>query len=414
MGAGPGHSGEMSSSPTKAVFESVEEMEESGYGENQTNSLLTTTSCRERVSQICSVSQKASESFTNRALFSRKYKFLYCPVEKTASTFWRRFFYQLIYTHPVKSPFDVSVQRTLSERFASAQLPKDKLAKWLDSSTKLLFVRDPYSRLFSAYIDKLMSPNPVYWKQWGQPAILKFRQNPSGSRKGHRPCGDDVTFKEFVSFVTDSGWRSDVHLIPINRLCTPCTFHYTVIGKMETFKRDAVHLLSYLKMSESQIGFERMDSDAVVDAIEDSSKDSLSPNWLKDTLKCINKEGVAKRILRKLQIRGFVSWRYKLTLTSDEIRKLDFRTFVKLLTESRKDPLFNKTELKIQKKQAFLEAMITLEDSQFIDIQNLFFEDFVMFGYDAIPSVLKKAETGSIKLTNALDWTKDWDLSPVL
>ena len=187
--------------------------------------------------------------------------------------------------------------------------------------------------------------------------------------------------------------------------------NYTVIGKMESFKRDSVHLLGFLDIQEKQIGFERMEKDASDDAIEDSSKDSLSKLWLKDSLRCISKEDVAKRILRKLQIRGFVSWRFRLKLNPQEYDSLDFRKFVRLMKDSRLT-FNNKTELTLQKKQSFKEAVRTLSERQFQDIARVYGDDCRMFGYPTKPDFLKSNE--NVVSTNALDWKNDWDMTSVL
>ncbi|XP_076436994.1 uncharacterized protein LOC143276391 [Babylonia areolata] len=39
------------------------------------------------------------------------------------------------------------------------------------------FVRDPYSRLVSAYVDKLFCPSPLFWRSRGQYIVQTFRQN---------------------------------------------------------------------------------------------------------------------------------------------------------------------------------------------------------------------------------------------
>jgi len=57
--------------------------------------------------------------------------------------------------------------------------------------------------------------------------------------------GDDVTFREFVDFVTDdaeNGTRNE-HWKPIYDLCQPCIINYNLISKYESLVEDATEVL---------------------------------------------------------------------------------------------------------------------------------------------------------------------------
>ena len=278
----------------------------------------------------------------------------------------------------------------------------------LDNSTRMLFVRDPYNRVFSAYVDKLISPNPYYWKEWGKKAILNYRKSWSNANSSHDTCGQDVTFGEFMSWVLSAGWMKDSHMIPISRHCTPCTLNYTVVGKMETFLRDAQLVFDSLAVNSSQLDFQQMGEDAAFDAILDSTKDSMSADWLKSTLNCVSKRDVVKRIVRKLQIRGIISWRFR--MSEDRMDNIGVDGLVGVLSESRDLYASSRGELKVQKRQAYLEALRKLTKGQMDAMKAVYSQDFQLFGYDVTPAVLSRTEVN----TDAFDLSKDWDLSPVL
>lgn len=63
--------------------------------------------------------------------------------------------------------------------------------RFLDVVTKVMFTRQPYSKLLSAYVDKLYSPNPFFWGKIGRHIVRKFRSRPSAKSVA---CGHDVTF----------------------------------------------------------------------------------------------------------------------------------------------------------------------------------------------------------------------------
>lgn len=57
--------------------------------------------------------------------------------------------------------------------------------------------------------------------------------------------GDDVTFREFVDFVTDDSENKirNEHWRPINELCRPCTVNYNLVSKYESLVEDATEIL---------------------------------------------------------------------------------------------------------------------------------------------------------------------------
>ncbi|KAK0045970.1 carbohydrate sulfotransferase 10 [Biomphalaria pfeifferi] len=368
---------------------------------------------RDRVRKVCSDPdiRRKSEELSDHTLVSRMHHFVYCPVEKSASTFWRRFLYQLEFTNPMQSPFNVSVREAydgMTSRVKVFEKGK-KLKKLLEAATKVIFVRDPFYRLFSAYVDKLMSPNPFYWELWGLPATRKYRPEKQ-ALKGAKLCGSNVTFPEFIHLVTDELWLEESHVMPISRMCDPCGFNYTVIGKLETFTRDTRLVLEYLGLNENQVGLDRMSHDVFSDAVRDSVTDALSDSWLNMTLKCVSRTEVARRIWRKLQLRGFISWRLNFELRPEDVKTLQSGDFIDILEAAAKASA-EFQDLRFQKRQALQEALKSLKSWQYDEIMRIFTADFLMFGYNSSELL---GNLHNVKTTGAFDWWKDWDLSALV
>ena len=153
-----------------------------------------------------------------------------CPVEKVASTFWRRVVY-LAENEAFKSkhPYQVSINSALGQKFTFLKNGNDNR---LRDDFKFVFVRDPYNRVLSAYIDKVFSPNPMFWDIMGHPAITKFRNKGGDSAK--RKCFHDATFQEFIQFVLWSEKEQkmiDSHFVQASEKCRPCFVNYSYIGK---------------------------------------------------------------------------------------------------------------------------------------------------------------------------------------
>lgn len=81
--------------------------------------------------------------------------------------------------------------------------------------------------------------------------VKTYRKNPSNHSLQH---GDDVTFSEFVTYLTTEigpGGEYNEHWKPIHQLCAPCAVRYDIIGKYETLYEDADYLLHQLGESPS-------------------------------------------------------------------------------------------------------------------------------------------------------------------
>ncbi|BFZ00710.1 hypothetical protein BsWGS_03749 [Bradybaena similaris] len=365
---------------------------------------------RRQIQQACR-HLDSSDSRLLRAIVSVPKSVVYCAVEKTASTFFRRYMYQLDHTDPMRTPFEVPVKLiyncpnlfTNFDKYISQlankhiSLPKNKNKNmkkrkaleantFLQKSINFLFVRDPYSRLFSAYIDKLFAPNPDFWRKWGKPAIHKHRKN--ATRISSR-CGHDATFEEFLLFVLDlkaNLGTMDEHLRPMTELCQPCNVNYTVVGHMNTFNTDLSYLSSLLNVTHSQLQLHKMADDQTQDAIEDSIMDAFSV-WTSRIVQCLPKLEAGKRVWAKLQYRGIVSERFKFPLDSDpkSFDAMDVDDFIQMAKSAVKvfvDP----DELHRQKEAAITNAYRTVRLDVLEAIAKMYAQDFKVFGFNDRPS----------------------------
>ncbi|KAJ1520042.1 hypothetical protein ONE63_004271 [Megalurothrips usitatus] len=184
-------------------------------------------------------------------IVDQKHQLLYCYVPKVACTNWKR---TLLYlngsTNATKSldiPADfvhrVGVFPKLSNFSA------ENAAHMLRTYTTFLIVRHPFERLLSAFRNKLeqrYSSSKYFQTRFGRHIVKTYRKNPSNHSLQH---GDDVTFAEFVTYLTTEngpGGEFNEHWKPINQLCAPCAIRYDIIGKYETLYEDADYLLNQL------------------------------------------------------------------------------------------------------------------------------------------------------------------------
>ena len=123
---------------------------------------------------------------------------VYCQIQKVGSTFIRNLL------RKVSQQGKISSDNRLQRLTEQTGIGFAELHYAIHQSDKFMFVREPYSRVLSGYVDKLFSPNTQYWKATGSYIVSKIRKNadPLSLR-----CGHDVTFAEFVRYIIQSEIR---------------------------------------------------------------------------------------------------------------------------------------------------------------------------------------------------------------
>jgi len=213
--------------------------------------------------------------------FIRNESLLWCPVFKAASTSWILNLFNLMglsenKTKELQNKYPGQLDRQL--RAVSPIVSKKEIDDLnVSNSTKsVIITRHPFSRLISAYRDKIersheMKPNSSevniekdwYFKKYGKEIIKRYRKKylekfgfetlteknnfgspfPTSQRSAELP-----TFWEFVQYLNSFSKYStmDPHWRPINVYCTPCSFHYNFILKFENIAEEQVHFTNYL------------------------------------------------------------------------------------------------------------------------------------------------------------------------
>lgn len=361
---------------------------------------------KKRIRQACESSSRGEFRYmlSRVPIISREHMYLHCPVTKAASTFWTRFLLALNGSGHTSSPFAVPLKKSNRKQVASLLdvYPMASRIGFISSATKVVFVRDPYSRMFSAYVDKVFAPNPYYWRSWGKRAISKFRENTQGAAS---KCGSDVTFAEVMAFAASGMFKSDIHFHSVFRECQPCAFHYDFVGKMETFAQDIQLLVNKLQLPNSAyFSSQQFRDDFTKDAIEDSIN---SPwEWLREVRACMTMAEAGKRVWRKLQIRGIISRRIAFPFRDDEAESLTAETFIHVALAAHRQST-DKEELRRQKREAMVEAFQSVDSKTLNSLCNIFARDFELFDYESSPADLLDRTNRSVH-TGAFRWDEEW------
>ncbi|GFN94836.1 carbohydrate sulfotransferase [Plakobranchus ocellatus] len=352
--------------------------------------------------------------FLSSPVISIRHNLMYCPVGKVGSSYFTRLMISLGMHRDaegrVVSPYTIPITEAGRNRCANLntlRLPGQKLT-FLQKAELLVFGRDPYRRLFSAWLDKLYSPNPFFWKHWGESAILLdkgFLQY-----GGHASCAADVTFQQFVRLVVhDKGLHtSDVHLRPVAEECRMCDLHYTLIGKIETTSNDLDLLASRINVTMTFHHEQSYKTAAAVDTVLDAVGGAFS--WRHDILRCgISLDRMGRSIWRKLQIRGVFGSSEPYPFKPKELdQNMPAERFIAACRNAISRST-NRERLRKQKDVTLVEAYSQLTEKDLVNIQRVYSKDFLLFGYDQKPDLLFHNRNKTVA-TNALDWNADWVL----
>ncbi|XP_069587865.1 carbohydrate sulfotransferase 9-like [Ranitomeya imitator] len=198
------------------------------------------------VRSVCKSKNLSTSSFVlNRKVAAQLYvehrhRFIYCEVPKVGCSNWKRIILLL----------NESLGRTLYELHhyqvhTSKQLkklssyPPSRQKEFLANYTKVMFTRDPLERVVSAYRDKFLHKDDVYYSKTIANLIKKSLGIQSKT---------NITFEQFANYITkEKPYYRDTHWKPMYQLCEPCNIQYDFIGKFETLADDADFVLKIIR-----------------------------------------------------------------------------------------------------------------------------------------------------------------------
>ena len=335
------------------------------------------------ISTICNRTGLISGKFTEVSGLKDK-NLSYCMVQKAGCTIYVRLFKflngQNRHTGTPLSIGKYEVHNTEGSLYKT--FTKDD-NDFIMTSLRAMTVRNPYTRLWSAYIDKLLLPD--FWLSKGR-QIVKFSQK-KPSEKSSR-CGYDVTFPEFIKYVLFTGHsmayiNQDKHLLPASDICDPCAFKPEIINKQETFVKDLKYTLS---MSNLTNMIQKVIPD---DPTEFEIRDEIDYNFKihQEHKTCIDKYGLSKLIWIALAFNGYIPATE--TFPSDIYEEsLNAELLYEVVKSVREKHKMTREYNKSARKLALRKAYSQISTSDMERLKQLYKYDFEMFGYASTPDFL--------------------------
>jgi hypothetical protein len=289
------------------------------------------------------------------------------------------------------SPFDISQGFFKLEQFINIKnsFNEKELESFLKGVTSFMFVRDPYGRLFSGYINKIYDTNPAFWGRYGTKAVQLFRKNPSEVSLKY---GHDVTFAEFVKFILlrkEQNESIDRHFAPMHEKCNPCGHPYDYIGHIETFRQDTEYLFDQWrnKFTDFKIHFGDFEKETVLDTAGLLIRRMFS-FYTKN--KRNFKYPLYNLVLRAwcdLQIRGYLSKDIPLPYTKHDVENLTAAKMLEAVSAALEIKV-NQTAVKLQRRESLQQAYSTVSLEDMERLREYVLKDCQLFSYDDRPKLL--------------------------
>ena len=213
------------SSTDAEICENAETIENSMYGNAIAN---------------CSSSFKVPKHSLEQLFYDDDFKIIACVPTKTGTSSWQRSFGSLKTAtilenepHVKVPPMEFNNSQIFKAANRLSKLPYDVALHKLRSKsyTKVAHVRNPFSRLYSAWRQKFRKGHETlefFMKKYGSKIREKYKDEGTETH--------EIKFENFLRYVaeTKNDRKFDVHWNTYQFYCTPCDILYDVISKTET------------------------------------------------------------------------------------------------------------------------------------------------------------------------------------
>ncbi|XP_060065912.1 carbohydrate sulfotransferase 9-like [Ylistrum balloti] len=315
-------------------------------------------------------------------LYFKKYHFSICEVPKAGSTLWAILFLML------ETP--LSAERILNtprhEIHYKVKGERVQSNNELLKSSRIVVSRDPYARLYSAFVDKIFLLRNV---EYSNNLANSLQKGLSMTKAG--PCGFDISFHEFVDKETKNGLRGghiDRHWGPIYTMCKACDIGYQYIIQQETLTRDTEYIIGKLKTTTEIKAtlwklFHGSDSKKPIEVVLKTMWSDFDTPLMKKS--CSNKLAFAMNLWDGFKLQGYIRTDAEFPLSFQESSNVNVDGFTKaILDEMYTNPL-SSVERKDQRRRALVKAYADMPRRIIAQIQQMYKMDFDLFNYDIDP-----------------------------
>ncbi|XP_045184362.2 carbohydrate sulfotransferase 12-like [Mercenaria mercenaria] len=314
---------------------------------------------------------------STRFYYSSKYNFSYCKVPKSGSTFWTQVFQILKYGDKVSDKVFSKKRSSVHGSMGTFLVKFSSYSR--KTSLSILVSRDPFSRLYSAYIDKsylLLNYETNFRIRLVRPTVH------------HRQCPVDVTFQEFLDFVILTARQNRTlnrHWAPIYSLCRPCDVNAYILVKQESFSKDT-------ELALQAFGVENSTFNVIKSALQDHKVETTVPGIIETVYNrlqhsklraCVDGRNIALRLWTSLKIQGYLkeTSKFPSQMFKNELLYNNVAYVSQVILNSINRHKMTSLEMKNQRHKALADAYNEIKEETIEGIREVYKIDFEMFGY---------------------------------
>ena len=181
-----------------------------------------------------------------------KHKLFFCALPKAGVTSWKTMLMELassvrnikIYPHSKKNLIKYGIT-TLNGAYTSRNFTQK-----YKNYHKILAVRHPFTRLVSAYKDKIADDVDNRNSKTYMHMVDAYRSNDTNALPPVHAM--KPTWEEFARFVSSmKANEGNRHWMKYNELCLPCVINYDTIAKLETQEHDVHEFMSRVQAEDT-------------------------------------------------------------------------------------------------------------------------------------------------------------------
>lgn len=185
----------------------------------------------------------STSAFAANIIVSELNRLIFCPVPKAANSNWK---YLLRKWEGLPDYADLPAahdpSRSRLRYLADYSEPEARALLADPAYFRFLFVRDPYTRLLSCYMDKFRNTDPAYVRREYR-AFLAHLFSWRHARDADILNDPRPSFRAFVDeLIKHDAAEMNAHWRPQTALCGVGVVPYDFVGKMETLHRDVRHV----------------------------------------------------------------------------------------------------------------------------------------------------------------------------
>lgn len=303
-------------------------------------------------------------------------QYRFCKVPKCGCTYWLQVF--LVMKKTIKPDVLSNLDREeLHFRLQDSIISYDYIPEVTD--LMIMITRDPWKRLYSAYIDKIYRGQSNF--------VHLYKEMTSGSNSSE--CYTIPTFQEFLDYIiriSAEGRELDMHWQPVSDMCKVCSNKYRYIVKQEAFVKESAYILENILQRSPDM------KDALISMLTEKFAENsllqLGRQFVSEmsASQCQNFKDKIKRLWVSFQSQGLIN---------DKI-KFDIGLFENLSEQNGKEILnifmtrgtsleLSNNERTLQRHTHLVNAYKNIRRKTLVNIQDVYHNDFLLFGYKKTP-----------------------------